>query len=114
MNGAGNLANLLDGYRTEYLYREVLSTDSLLDIIQRSMRVEYDPDTKAIKKIIFRTTISWMWCASSSRTHARRVLGRVTSSSIRRAQESQTLSRGWHIVCSLSTMLKTTQCSTPL
>ena len=52
MNGAGNPANP-DGYRTEYLYREILATDSLLDIIQRFVRVEYDADTKAMKKIIF-------------------------------------------------------------
>lgn len=52
MNGAGNPANS-DGYRTEYLYREILATDSLLDIIQRFVRVEYDADTKALKKIIF-------------------------------------------------------------
>ena len=52
MNGAGNPANP-NGYRTEYLYREILATDSLLDIIQRFVRVEYDADTKAMKKIIF-------------------------------------------------------------
>lgn len=52
MNGAGNPPNP-DGYRTEYLYREILAPDSLLDIIQRFVRVEYDPDTRAMKKIIF-------------------------------------------------------------
>lgn len=52
MNGAGNPANP-DGYRTEYLYRKVLATDSLLDIIQRFVRIEYDSDTKAMKKVIF-------------------------------------------------------------
>lgn len=52
MNGAGNPSNP-DGYRTEYLYREVLAPDSLLDIIQRFVRVEYDADTHAMKKIIF-------------------------------------------------------------
>ncbi len=52
MNGAGNPANP-DGYRTEYLYREILATDSLLDIIQRFVRVEYDADTKTMTKIIF-------------------------------------------------------------
>ena len=52
MNGAGNPPNP-DGYRTEYLYREILETDSLLDIIQRFVRVEYDADTHAMKKIIF-------------------------------------------------------------
>lgn len=41
MNGAGNPPNP-DGYRTEYLYREILVPDSLLDIIQRFVRVEYD------------------------------------------------------------------------
>ena len=51
-NGAGNPPNL-HGYRTEYLYREILAPDSLLDIIQRFVRVEYDPDTHAMKKIIF-------------------------------------------------------------
>lgn len=51
-NGAGNPPNP-HGYRTEYLYREILAPDSLLDIIQRFVRVEYDPDTHAMKKIIF-------------------------------------------------------------
>lgn len=52
MNGAGNPPNP-NGYRTEYLYREILAPDSLLDIIQHFVRVEYDPDTRAMKKIIF-------------------------------------------------------------
>ena len=52
MNGAGNPVNP-EGYRTEYLYREILAPDSLLDIIQRFIRVEYDPDTKVMKRIIF-------------------------------------------------------------
>lgn len=52
MNGAGNPANP-NGYRTEYLYREILSPDSLLDIIQRFARVDYDPETRAMKRIIF-------------------------------------------------------------
>ena len=51
-NGAGNPPNP-NGYRTEYLYREILSPASLLDIIQRFMRVEYDASTKAMTKIIF-------------------------------------------------------------
>lgn len=51
-NGAGNPPNP-NGYRTEYLYREILAPASLLDIIQRFVRVEYDADTKAMKKIIF-------------------------------------------------------------
>lgn len=50
--GAGNPANP-HGYRTEYLYTQILATDSLLDIIQRFVRVEYDSKTKAMKKIIF-------------------------------------------------------------
>lgn len=52
MNGAGNPPNP-GGYRTEYLYRDILAPDSLLDIIQRFVRVEYDPDTHAMKKVIF-------------------------------------------------------------
>ena len=52
MNGAGNPANP-NGYRTEYLYREILAPDSLLDIIQRFVRVDYDPETRAMKRIIF-------------------------------------------------------------
>lgn len=52
MNGAGNPPNP-DGYRTEYLYREILAPDSLLDIIQRFVRVEYDADAHVMKKIIF-------------------------------------------------------------
>ena len=52
MNGAGNPPNP-HGYRTEYLYREVLAPDSLLDIIQRFVRVEYDPDTHVMKRVIF-------------------------------------------------------------
>lgn len=51
-NGAGNPPNP-NGYRTEYLYREILAPALLLDIIQRFVRVEYDADTKAMKKIIF-------------------------------------------------------------
>ncbi|MBQ6453209.1 MAG: type I restriction endonuclease subunit R, partial [Coriobacteriales bacterium] len=52
MYGAGNPANP-NGYRTEYLYRRILSPASLLDIIQRFVRVDYDPDIKAMKRIIF-------------------------------------------------------------
>lgn len=51
-NGAGNPPNP-NGYRTEYLYRQILSPASLLDIIQRFARVEYDASTKAMTKIIF-------------------------------------------------------------
>lgn len=50
--GAGNPVNP-QGYRTEYLYTQILAPDSLLDIIQRFVRVEYDSKTKAMKKIIF-------------------------------------------------------------
>lgn len=50
--GAGNPINP-NGYRTEYLYTQILAPDSLLDIIQRFVRVEYDSKTKAMKKIIF-------------------------------------------------------------
>ncbi len=52
MNGAGNPANP-HGYRTEYLYREILAPDSLLDIIQRFVRVEYDANTHVMKNVIF-------------------------------------------------------------
>lgn len=51
-NGAGNPPNP-DGYRTEYLYTKILAPDSLLDIIRRFVRVEYDDKTKAMKKVIF-------------------------------------------------------------
>ena len=51
-NGAGNPPNP-NGYRTDYLYREILAPDSLLDIIQRFARVEYDPDTHAMRHVIF-------------------------------------------------------------
>lgn len=51
-NGGGNPANP-HGYRTEYLYHDILAPDSLLDIIQRFIRVEYDKETHAMKKIIF-------------------------------------------------------------
>ena len=52
MNGAGNPANP-DGYRTEYLYRQVLAPNSLMDILQRFVSVEYDKDTRAMKAVIF-------------------------------------------------------------
>lgn len=55
MAGGGNPANP-GGYRTEYLYSEVLAPDSLLDIIQRFVRVEYKEDSKRRKvmdKVIF-------------------------------------------------------------
>ena len=58
MNGGGNPANP-GGYRTEYLYREVLAPDSLLDIIQRFVRVDCrslkDDGTgpKAMRAVIF-------------------------------------------------------------
>ncbi len=42
-----------EGYRTEYLYHEILAPDSLLDIIQRFVRVDYDSKTKAMKRVIF-------------------------------------------------------------
>ena len=53
MNGGGNPAPADGGYRTEYLYREVLAPDSLLDIIQRFVRVEYDKETHVMKAVIF-------------------------------------------------------------
>lgn len=55
MSGGGNPANE-NGYRTEYLYTEVLAPDSLLDIIQRFVRVEYKEDSrrrKTMDKVIF-------------------------------------------------------------
>ena len=52
MNGAGNPPNP-NGYRTEYLYREVLAPESLLDIIQRFVRIEYGDKTHAMKSVIF-------------------------------------------------------------
>lgn len=55
MAGGGNPANP-NGYRTEYLYSETLAPDSLLDIIQRFVRVEYKEDSKRRKvmnKVIF-------------------------------------------------------------
>ena len=52
MSGAGNPPNP-HGYRTEYLYREILAPDSLLDIVQRFVRVEYDPDKHVMRKVIF-------------------------------------------------------------
>lgn len=55
MAGGGNPPNPT-GYRTEYLYSEVLAPDSLLDIIQRFVRVEYKEDSKRRKvmdKVIF-------------------------------------------------------------
>ncbi len=55
MAGAGNPANP-NGYRTDYLYSGVLAPDSLLDIIQRFVRVEYKEDSrrrKSMSKVIF-------------------------------------------------------------
>lgn len=52
-NGGGNPINENGTYRTEYLYREILAPDSLLDIIQRFIRVEYDHKTKAMRAVIF-------------------------------------------------------------
>lgn len=55
MSGGGNPVNE-NGYRTEYLYTNVLAPDSLLDIIQRFVRVDYKEDSKRRKvmdKVIF-------------------------------------------------------------
>ncbi|MEI3376392.1 MAG: type I restriction endonuclease [Coriobacteriales bacterium] len=55
MAGGGNPINP-KGYRTEYLYSEILAPDSLLDIIQRFVRVEYKEDSrrrKVMDKVIF-------------------------------------------------------------
>jgi len=54
MSGGGNPANP-DGYRTEYLYTQVLAPDSLLDIIQRFVRVERDEQSQShpMKAVIF-------------------------------------------------------------
>lgn len=55
MSGGGNPPNE-NGYRTEYLYTEILAPDSLLDIIQRFVRVDYKEDSKRRKvmdKVIF-------------------------------------------------------------
>ncbi|WP_165246964.1 type I restriction endonuclease subunit R [Adlercreutzia sp. ZJ141] len=51
-NGGGNPPNP-KGYRTEYLYRDVLAPDSLLDILQRFVRIVYNPETKYMTKVIF-------------------------------------------------------------
>ena len=48
MSGGGNPVNE-NGYRTEYLYTNVLAPDSLLDIIQRFVRVDYKEDSKRRK-----------------------------------------------------------------
>lgn len=50
--GGGNPANP-EGYRTEYLYREVLTPDSLLDIVQHFVRADPDPSTGALTRVIF-------------------------------------------------------------
>lgn len=52
MSGGGNPQNA-DGYRTEYLLRDVLAPDSLLDIIQHFVRVDYDKRAHAMQRIIF-------------------------------------------------------------
>ncbi len=55
MSGGGNPPNE-NGYRTEYLYTDILAPDSLLDIIQRFVRIEYKEDSKRRKhmnKVIF-------------------------------------------------------------
>lgn len=51
-SGAGNPPNP-NGYRTEYLYRDILAPDSLLDIIQRFVRVDYNDKPKTMKRVIF-------------------------------------------------------------
>lgn len=51
-SGGGNPANPA-GYHTEYLFRDVLTPDSLLDIIARFIQVRTDPDSKALKAVIF-------------------------------------------------------------
>ena len=57
-NGAGNPPKP-DGYRTEYLYRSILSPDSLLDIIQRFVHVVYKPTNedgtgpKVMRSVVF-------------------------------------------------------------
>ena len=43
--GAGNPENP-DGYKTAYLWEEVLQRDSLLDLVQRFVTVEYPPGKK--------------------------------------------------------------------
>ena len=43
--GAGNPDNP-NGYKTAYLWEEVLQRDSLLDLIHRFVTVEYPPDVK--------------------------------------------------------------------
>ena len=51
LNGGGNPANP-NGYRTEYLYKDVLAPSSLLDILQRFIRIEYNDDG-TMSKVIF-------------------------------------------------------------
>ena len=51
LNCGGNAANPY-GYRTEYLYKDVLDTSSLLDILQRFIRIEYNDDG-TMSKVIF-------------------------------------------------------------
>ena len=58
MEGAGNPPNP-EGYRTEYLYRDILAPDSLLDILQRYVRIEYYTEDEGahrrgdMKRVIF-------------------------------------------------------------
>ena len=50
--GGGNPANP-NGYRTQYLYSEVLSPSSLMQIVRYFARVDYDDKTHAMKAVIF-------------------------------------------------------------
>lgn len=50
--GGGNPANP-DGYRTQYLYSEILSPSSLMQIVRYFTRVDYDAKTHAMKAVIF-------------------------------------------------------------
>lgn len=50
--GAGNPPNQNGGYRTDYLWKDILAPDSVLEIIERFMRRQLDDDGK-LEAIIF-------------------------------------------------------------
>jgi len=72
-NGKGNPQNP-NGYRTAYLWENILQKDSWMEIIQRFVHlqteeIEVDGKIYRKEKLIFQDTINWMLCEKSAKRY---------------------------------------------
>jgi type I restriction enzyme R subunit len=98
--GAGNPENPA-GYKTSYLWEEVLERHSFLDILARFIHLQAEEKKLGARKVtretmVFpRVTTSLTACASSWPMHVSAERGPTTSSNTQPEAASRTPSRGW-------------------